>query len=399
MSLSISIKPSAYTTLSIDVSVKNSGKEDCTFRKPTSDQRSALQYNSMIVEDATKKRVPYIGPTILNRNNNINLSPNEEFNFSTNIDRSYSLTENEEYSIRYEVACKGKSYEIYISEEAKIIASSNSEARKQVRKDPQDAVVEAQVGTLRGGHKFIGTHNNLLIDQTLEATKAALHVLQSLKNSDPLSFLKHYNEFICDKREAPSGDIFSNKVQQTYSDIARFLGNQVTYSFSGRECDPDTVAYVYAQDPGHVIYLCNQFIQAQTLPDTNNPFDSKLGTIVHEVAHKVDHCVIDNYYTFAECLDRLQNTNCSDTNNSITRLGMCPIDENDWKIEESMLGRPLNLNMYTADCIEFLAEGAYAKGDKGWSTLTYVAMGLVTIAAGMLGHRYLRREAAHPHAE
>ncbi len=41
-------------------------------------------------------------------------------------------------------------------------------------------------------------------------------------------------------------------------------------SVAGRECDPDTFGYVYAQDPGHVVYLCQQFIHSHVFPDNSD---------------------------------------------------------------------------------------------------------------------------------
>lgn len=284
---------------------------------------------------------------------------------------------------------KKKSYQVHISNEAKILAHDDLDFKRQIRSDPPDHIVETQAathGTVRGVHKFIGTNNIALIEQTLEATKAALAIAKDLVANDPVSFNKYYNKFICAAREAPTGNNFVPEVNKTYSDIVSFLEKGATHSFAGLRCRANTVAYVYPADPGNVIYLCNAFIHAHTLPDSSKLEDSKLGTIIHEASHKVNPCVIDNYYYLYNCLDRLNNSNCTDTGNSLTHLGSCPSGVrgvNVWKSEETRTGKQLNLNMYTADCIEFLAEAAYAESDAGWSksNLAYIGVGLISIAA------------------
>ena len=402
-SISVSVQPSPHAPQSVDVLIKNSAKTPCTFRNPVSDNE--LQYNAMRVKSKNGEEIPYIGPIILNRNDALTLSPNQSFEFTAYIDESYSLKQKEEYFVRHEFSCKEKSYQVHISNEAKILAYDNLDYKRQIRRDPPDHIVEAQAvthGTVRGVHKFIGTSNNDLIEQTLEATKAAAAIAKDLITSDPISFNKYYNKFICAAREAPTGNNFIPEVHKTYSDIVKFLEKGVTHSFAGVHCRPKTVAYVYPADPGNVIYLCNAFIHAHTLPNSSKLEDSKLGTIIHEASHKVNPCVIDNYYYLHECLNRLNNSNCTDTNNSLTHLGSCPSDELDWETEQNRTGKNLNLNMYTADCIEYLTEAAYADSNAGWSKsqLAYIAVGIVSLAAAYFTYqRYQQRAVGHPHSE
>ena len=94
--------------------------------------------------------------------------------------------------------------------------------------------------------------------------------------------------------------------------------------------------------------------------------------------------MIDNYYGLSDCLERLQKTNCTDTNDAISRLGAYPTDEADWQLEEAKQGKRFNLNMYTADCLQFLAENAYAKNNESHfsTTLIKFSFGLAVIRAG-----------------
>ena len=91
MSLSLSSNPSIHCRSRVDISIKNIGNGDCIFRKPVS-EKGTSQYDNLIVEDAEKKRLPYVGPTVFNRNS-VRLSSGEDFEFSVNVGRNYPLVD------------------------------------------------------------------------------------------------------------------------------------------------------------------------------------------------------------------------------------------------------------------------------------------------------------------
>jgi|GEM_PF-6488895 len=94
-------------------------------------------------------------------------------------------------------------------------------------------------------------------------------------------------------------------------DIRLYMKQGMKYHFNADDCSPSYYAYVFAADPDKNIYLCDQYNKASSFPTKQDPYDTKAGTIIHEVSHKAVNSK-DHFYSYEAC--KITAASCIDVN-------------------------------------------------------------------------------------
>jgi len=132
---------------------------------------------------------------------------------------------------------------------------------------------------------------NTQLDNQLDALDTALTYLQNNCKDDDFKL------FFGTSDGAQYSKIQSNFININELAVSQNFG----FDCTGEDCDPGDYAFVHRNDPEHVIHLCDSF---WTADDNQYSFDSKAGTITHEMSHFSDIADTDDIaYGVDDCME------------------------------------------------------------------------------------------------
>lgn len=356
-----------------------------------------LNYDIFIITSILGEKMKYTGATVLSRADLVEIGPNITFSFSTDIANEYMISSPIEHNIEYRVNCINDG--VIVSNKAIISADIIQEKVTYktslfLPEERFEGYSPNLVGIKQSGYKFIGTNNQSLINETLIALSKlsdTLNIMTSLNGEKKL--VNYYHKFICHSND---GDIYYDYIQNMYSNSLNYIQNDLEVSFNGNRCKKGTYAYVYSASPIKILYLCDTYIKSQTLPDINKPYDTKLGTIIHEITHKVSKGEIQDYtYGVQLCLTNIEAKSCDDTLKCFVQEGGIFKPGSNC----STSGSNPNTNVYNADCIEFLAESVYYdhyigtnEAETSWYNYYTIASGMIMGIVGVAAYYFFQEQ-------
>ena len=372
----------------VGVLITNYAVRSCKIHNPISE--CGLNYDFFTVKSMLGEKIKYLGATVLSRTDLVEIKSNNTFVFSFDMINEYMITAPIEHSVEYMVECIGDGS--FTSNKGTILGDVIQEkVAHKVMLYPEERFEGYSTnvtGIYQSGYKFIGTNDQSLIDETVVATNQLTRTLNSISSlHDENKLINYYNKFIC---HANDGNIYYNYIQDIYTKSLSYLENTLEYSFNGSRCKSGTFAYVYAASPIKILYLCDEYIKSQTTPDIHKPYDTKFGTVIHEILHKVSKGEIHDYsYGVQACFSNIETKSCDDTLKCfVQQAGVFKPGSN--CAATGNHSNP-NTNVYNADCMEFLVESVYYdnsieanQSEISWNNYAMIAtagaMGLIGVA-------------------
>jgi len=236
-----------------------------------------------VLDLATQNQVPYIGklgkrrpPT---KANYVMLHAGQSKEIQVDLSACFQFQENSQYEIRFEGTTE--SYSPNGAAPKEIIQSTPT----KLRSTSPSSLPYLRKQETPGRMLLTVAYEDACTDDQVSVTDTAIqNAITGVQNSYEENLLRGCaNSAFSDLFGDYSQDRYST-VLDHYSNIHNRL-NDLDFGINCAACVDDGVfAYVYPNDPDHVIYLCPAYWDA----GVDLSIDSKPGTLVHELSHFAD---------------------------------------------------------------------------------------------------------------
>jgi len=300
--------------ISVEVEVVNVGNEDSSIHIPISS--SGKLYYDIFSLKRDDTRVVYHGMLVKTKDFRVPIKIGENISFNIDLTREYLINKNGNYALSFNEDYFDSQY--YTPSEVSINIED---------KELQPITTWYQISTASkkihpSAFKAFGSHKayyatDVQFNDLKQAHYKAIEILEKIEKSHnqiSKNFQTPYQEMFCKNDTSMWPSVYSNMTH-----MKQYMDYGLKYHFRGEECNPGVYAYVFPADTDKNIYLCEQYNEAEIFPTKLYPYDTKSGTIIHEVSHKAvnskDHfysydnckavaslCIVDNTTTNADCL-------------------------------------------------------------------------------------------------
>ena len=318
--LNITLKTANHYIISEEISaeviITNTGSVDSLFRMPTTSS-GKLVYDIFLLTLGDNAIVPYHGMIMKSKDLYIPISVGETISFVVALTREYLINKEGNYTISFNDDYFNSQY--YQTIRDTVINVSDEQLQPmatwyQISSSSQK--LHATAVKSFSSHK-VHHATDIQFRELKEAHNKAYEILENVQRCNGTlsnNFEAPYKEMFCINDTSMWPFVYSNLTHMKF-----YMDSGMKYHFNNPDCSPRAYGYVYPADLDKNIYLCRQYEESSSFPSKDYRYDTKAGTIIHEVSHKAvsskDHfysydgckiaaasCITSNTTTNADCL-------------------------------------------------------------------------------------------------
>lgn len=226
------------------------------------------------------------------------IEPSETISFVVNLAKEYLIDNAGSYTIRInDNYCNSQHYQTANDTFIEVFNEELQPVTTWYQTSSASQKLHSSAIKSFGSHKaYYAT--DVQFKELKEAHYKAYEILENIQASNGTflrKFVTPYKEMFCSNDTSAWPFVYSNMTHmKSYMDVG------MKYHFNSADCGPRVYAYVYPADKEKSIYLCEQYDKSSSFPSEEHPYDTKAGTIIHEVSHKAVNSM-DHFYSYDEC--------------------------------------------------------------------------------------------------